>query len=382
MPSGPIGSERMKVALELQPCCGKRSGIGNYTYELARRLRDGEELAFRGNLFNFLHRNDNANALFGITMPIEEQANMPYGVYRRICALPFLGYKHMFQPADLTIFFNYIVPPGVTGKVVSVIYDMTYLRYPNTMERRNLARLRHGLYRSVERSDHIITISAFSKKEIMELMGIPEERISVVPCAPSLPSSCADFGELADRLCLQQPFLLYIGTIEPRKNLTRLIRAFEQLKTECNIPHHLVLAGGKGWGNKDIYRSADTSPYRENIHFIGFVSDEEKSALYSQADVFVFPSLYEGFGMPPLEAMARGCPVVCSCTASLPEIVGEAAELVDPLKETDIAYGIWKVLSDKKLSIRLAEKGRDQARKFTWETSADHLRKICKEVLA
>lgn len=372
----------VEIALELQPCCGKRSGIGNYTYELARRLQDGDGLTFRGNLFNFLHRNDNRTALAEIKMPIEEQTSMPYGVYRRMWSVLPFDYRQMFTPADLTIFFNYIVPPGVTGKVITVVHDMTYFRYPETMDRRNLLRLRQGLRRSVECSDRIIAVSEFSRDELSALMGIPKERISVVPCAPSLVEGCAPFDTLTDKFHLRRPFLLYVGTIEPRKNLARLIRAFERLKTEHSIPHQLVLAGGKGWSTEEIYQSAEASPYRKEILFPGFISDKEKNALYRQADVFVFPSLYEGFGIPPLEAMVWGCPVVCSRAASLPEIVGEAAELVRPLDEADIANGIWKVLSDREYAAQLVKKGHDQVKKFTWEASADRLKQICREVLA
>ena len=372
----------VEIALELQPCCGKRSGIGNYTYELARRMQDGDGLTFRGNLFNFCRRNDNRSALAGIKMPIAEQASMTYGVYRRIWGILPLDYRKMFPPADLSIFFNYIVPPRVSGKVVSVIYDMTCFRYPETMDRRNRRRLHQGLSRSVARSDHVITISAFSRREISSLMGVPEEQISVVPCAPSLAEGCAPFEALAVRLQLRRPFLLYVGTIEPRKNLTRLIQAFARLKAEHQIPHQLVLAGGKGWGTEEIYQSAEASPYRADILFPGFLSNEEKNTLYQQADVFVFPSLYEGFGMPPLEAMAWDCPVVCSRAASLPEIVGDAAELVEPLDEADIANGIWKVLSDGAYAARLVEKGHARVKRFTWEASANRLRQICREVLA
>lgn len=371
----------MKIALELQPCCGMRSGIGNYTYELARRMEDGDGFSFQGNVFNFLHRNDNCTALSGIKISIAEQASMPYGVYRRIWGILPLDYQRMFPPADLSIFFNYIVPPRVSGKVMTVVYDMTCFRYPETMDRRNLKRLRQGLSRSVARSDHIITISEFSRREISNLMGVPEKQISVVPCAPSLAEHCAPFDVLADKLRLRRPFLLYVGTIEPRKNLTRLIRAFTRLKTERQIPHQLVLVGGNGWGTEEIYQSAEASPYRADIRFSGFLSNEEKNTLYQQADAFVFPSLYEGFGMPPLEAMAWDCPVVCSRAASLPEIVGDAAELVEPLDEADIANGIWKVLSEPAYAAGLVEKGRARHKQFTWDASADRLKQICREVL-
>lgn len=372
----------MKVALELQPCCGKRSGIGTYTYELARRLQDGEGIAYVGNLFNFLHRNDNHAALCGVEMPIREQASMPYGVYRRIWHTVPLTYGMMFPKSDLNLFFNYIVPPRVSGKVMTFVHDMTYLRFPETMDARNLTRLRRGIQDSVKRSDRVVTLSEFSRQEIATLLHIPKGRIVVVPCAPSLTAGVAPLSTLSEKFHIHPPFLLHMGTVEPRKNLVRLIRAFARLKEMYQISHQLVLAGGKGWADSEIYQVAQEVPCAKEILFTGYISDEEKNLLYQQAEAFIFPSLYEGFGIPPLEAMALGCPVVCSHAASLPEVVGDAAELVDPLDECSIASGIWNVLSNRDYAVRLVEKGHAQAKRFTWDASVDRLQQICKEVLA
>lgn len=277
----------MKVALELQPCCGNRSGIGNYTYEIAKRLRSDKNLLFHGNIFNFLHRHRNRKYLSGIEMPIYEQASMPYGIYRRIWKWIPIRYDSLFLPSDLTVFFNYIVPPKVSGKIISVIYDMTCFRYPETMQRKNLVRLQEGLCRSIECSDHIITISQFSKQEISDLMNISEKQISVVPCAPSLGKGNEDFLKLVERYGIRSPFLLYVGTIEPRKNLVRLIHAFSVLKYKYQIPHQLVLVGGNGWKNREIYQSAEKSDYQKDILFTGFISDREKT-LFISKQIFSF----------------------------------------------------------------------------------------------
>lgn len=372
----------MKVALELQPCCGKRSGIGTYTYELARRLRDGEGIAYVGNLFNFLHRNDNHAALCGVEMPIREQTSMPYGVYRRIWHTVPLTYGMMFPKSDLNLFFNYIVPPRVSGKVVVTVYDLTYLHFPETMDARNLSRIQRDIAYSLERGDRIITISEFSKNEITSLLGVPEGKISVVYSAAATEDVCADFLLLSQRYGIAKPYLLYVGNMEPRKNLIRLLHSFELLKAEMGIPHQLVLAGGRGWKSDELFRAIHGSEFSESIVVTGYVSGAEKSSLYANAEAFIFPSLYEGFGIPPLEAMALGCPVVCSHAASLPEVVGDAAELVDPLDEGSIASGIWNVLSNRDYAVRLVEKGHTQAKRFTWDASADRLQQICREVLA
>lgn len=372
----------MKVALELQPCCGKRSGIGTYIYELARRLTDGDGLEFCGNLFNFAGRNDNSRALEGIAMPIRESRVFPYGVYRRIWDYVPIPYQSLFPGrADLTLFFNYIVPPRVEGAVMTAIHDLTYLRYPETMDVKNLRRIRKGIAYSVKRSSRILTISEFSKGELMELLDIPEEKISVVYTAPSLLPERADFEGCARKWGIKCPYLLYVGTIEPRKNLVRLLRAFDLLKSREKIPHRLVLAGGRGWQDGEIMQTAKTIQHAEDVIFTGYVSAEEKSMLYQNADAFVFPSLYEGFGIPPLEAMTLGCPVVCADAASLPEAAGDGAELVDPLEEESIAAGILRVLSDQPYRVGLVERGLRHAAGFTWETSAEKLTQICKEIL-
>jgi glycosyltransferase involved in cell wall biosynthesis len=370
------------IALELQPCCGKRSGIGTYTYELAKRLKSDDEIQFCGNLFNFCGRNDNSQALQGINMDMNVSRVFPYGVYRRLWrALP-ISYDNLFsQKSDGTVFFNYIVPPKIRGKIITTVYDMTYVRFPETMDARNLRRISAGMERSAKRSDRIITISEFSKREIIDLLGVPKEKVSVIYSAPSLSEETADSEDTLGKYGITKPYILYVGTIEPRKNLVRLIHAFEMLKRNEKLPYRLVLAGGKGWQNEEIYRAAKESPFAEDIIFTGYISNSERNCLYQNAELFVFPSLYEGFGMPPLEAMHWGCPVVTSDAASMPEICGDAAALVNPLDEEDIVKGIMAVLSDKEYAESLRKKGYEQEKKFTWETSAQQLISVCKEVL-
>lgn len=372
----------MRVALELQPCCGNRSGIGLYTYEIAKRLRDADGLEFGGNLFNFCGRNDNSAALQGIEMPINESWIFPYGVYRRVWDFLPIPYQSLFpQKADLSVFFNYIVPPRIQGRVITTIYDMTYLRVPETMNQKNLRRIKNGIQYSVERSDHIVTISEFSKREICTLLDVPEEQVSIVYSAPAQFGPAAEWETVAKKFQITKPYILYVGTIEPRKNLARLIRAFDRLKCENKIPHQLVLAGGSGWQNEGIHRAANQAVWKQDILFTGYISQGEKNALYQHASAFAFPSLYEGFGMPPLEAMHFDCPVVCADAASLPEVVGDAARLVDPLDEVSIAEGLWHVLSDEEYAANLIQTGRGQKNKFTWDESARRLTEICKRVL-
>lgn len=367
------------VGLELQPCCGNRTGIGIYAYEIARRLFNSDELQFRGRVFDFLKCN--SALLDEIPFPVDCCPLLKYGVYRRIWKYVPIRYDKFFPVTDLSIFFNYIVPPKVEGKIITTIHDLAYIRFPETLDRKNLVRIEKDISRSIECSQKIITVSEFSKQEIMECLHVMGEDIVVIPSAPSIGQDILCPENVMLKYRIHPPFILYVGTIEPRKNILRLILAFERLKKEHGIPHSLVLAGGNGWNNKDIYRRAYSSAYSEDIIFTGYVQENEKYALYKAADVFVFPSVYEGFGLPPLEAMHFGCPVVTTKVASLPEVVGDAAELIDYNDENKIAQSIWKVLSDHDYQNRLIQKGYQQIRRYSWDQTAKKVEKICQEVL-
>lgn len=369
-----------RVALELQPCYGARSGIGTYTYELARHLRNADGIAYSGTIFDCLGRENSEQALQGIELPVERCKLFPYGVYRRIWHNIPIGYQQLFSTAEIRVFFDFIVPPKVDGKVMTTIHDLSFLRYPETIRRVNRQRIERDIQYSLERSDRIITISEFSKKELMELMGVEADKIALVPPAPAnTQADCCSPADLS-RFPVRSPYLLYVGTIEPRKNLVFLIKAFEYLKKETGCPHQLVLAGGKGWNNEEIYLKAQESRYQNDIVFTGYISQSEKKALYQHAELFVFPSLYEGFGIPPLEAMGAGCPVVCSNAASLPEVVGDAAKLASPVDVQELAQAMAEVLFNQTQRKNLIERGIRRAKVYTWENSARKLHELCRSL--
>lgn len=375
-------SKPYQVALELQPCIGQRSGIGNYVYELAKRFKNDNALQFSGNVFNFVNRNDNASGLDGIKIPISICNIFSYGVYRRLWHWLPVRYNQLFSVnADLSLFFNYIVPPRISGKVLTTIHDLTWLRYPETMDKKNLQRIEKDINYSINRADKILTVSGFSKQEMISLLKLPAEQIVVVPCAAGEMPESADFAEIANKYNLAKPYLLYVGNIEPRKNLSRLLQAFDLLKSEQGIAHKLVIAGGSGWGNGEFQQAVQKMQYSADVVQVGYVEAALKRALYENAAAFVFPSLYEGFGIPPLEAMSCGCPVVCAKAASLPEVVGDAAELMEPLSVQSIAAGIWRVIGSEQRSAELVYLGYEQARKYSWDKSAEQLKAICREIL-
>lgn len=363
----------MHVALELQPCWGQLTGIGHYTHELAKRLVPTGEVSFQGNLFNFAGRHD--NSFLHDTMPffVRENKLMPYGIYRRLWKLIPVGYEAFFGEADVTHFFNYIVPPRISGKVITTVHDMTHIRFPETVDKRNLRRLRQGLDYSLARSELIVTSSVFSKKEIVELCGIPEEKIRVIYPAPSISGGTCDRDKLFRRLGISKDYLLYVGTIEPRKNLIRLLKAFEQLRKRKKIDCQMVLCGGNGWKNEEFYKTLEDIDYRDDILLTGYLPTDERNVLYANASVFVYPSIYEGFGIPVLEAMYWETPVICSDAASLPEAGGDAACYVDPLSVESIAEGICRVKTDQAYSETLIARGKQQCKLFSWDDSTKKL---------
>lgn len=372
---------KSKVALDLQPCLSNRSGIGMYTYELAKHIHDTEHLTFSGNVFNFDNRKNLDTLLDGVTIPIHECSVLPAKIYRRLPKPFAIPYDWLFPPADLSLFFNYVVPKRISGKVVLAVHDMAYMRFPETLQSTNLLNLRMNVARGIERADRILTISEFSKKEIHELLQVPLDKISIIYPAASISENTVPQTELCAKFEIKKPYILFVGNIEPRKNLTRVLQAFDLLKREQGIPHQLVLAGGQGWKNEEIHATVQTLFSEKDIVFTGYVSDAEKTALYQSAEALVFPSLYEGFGIPPLEAMHFGCPVVCSNAASLPEVCGDAAAMVDAYQVESIASGLWRVLSDESYRNELIRKGYQQEKRFSYKDSAQKLIQLCQDVL-
>lgn len=263
--------------------------------------------------------------------------------------------------------------------LLPLITDLAVYRMPEVYRRSRvfLWRLQYRYVR--HRADLFLAISEFTKKEMVELWHIPPEKVHIVPCA------CTDtlgrekdprrLRALKEKYHLPEHFVLFVGNSNPRKNLTRLLRAFDDLKERNDIPHQLVIAGEQGWKfDKDNVLS--NLKHREAVRFIGFVSDEDMAALYSAASLFVFPTLYEGFGIPVLEAQSCGVPVLASNCASLPEVGGDGAYYVDPYNEKEIAEGIGKLLTRPELAEKLARLGNENVKRFSWEKSAGRLEEI------
>ncbi len=307
-------------------------------------------------------------------------------LYRLVSNFLPISYAGYFgKEADVTHFFNYIVPPGVAGKKIVTVHDMVYKTFPETVRGRTRYMLETGLRRSMKRANCIVTDSEFSKEEIIRYFPRYADKIRVVYCGVDSERfhPVTDTGSIKavqEKFEIDREYFLYLGTVEPRKNLERLIDAYAMFSKREDMPPYLVLAGGKGWLDSGIYRKVQELHLKEQVKFTAYVPEEDICPLMCGALAFVFPSIYEGFGLPPLEAMACGVPVLTTHAASLPEVVGDDAVVVDPYKAEAIADGLEKLYTDRALRERLKEVGLKRAAMFTWENSAKQLYAIYQEV--
>lgn len=308
-------------------------------------------------------------------------------LYRAMSTFVPVPYSMFFgKNADIIHFFNYIAPPKVHGRTVITVHDMVYKAFPETVRGRTKIMLNTGLKQSMKRADIIVTDSEFSKTEIIKYFPQHENKIKVVPCGVDLQKfkPCENperILKVKKSLEIEGDYFLYLGTIEPRKNLERLINAYHIFNQNVKNPPKLVLAGGKGWLYDSIFQRVTDLKLTEQVIFTKYVPSEDMNPLMCGALAFVFPSIYEGFGMPPLEAMACGVPVLSSDSASLPEVTGDCAVICDAYSEESIADGLQRLYSDENLRKNLSIRGLDRAKNFTWDKSAEMLYNIYKELV-
>jgi glycosyltransferase involved in cell wall biosynthesis len=275
---------------------------------------------------------------------------------------------------DVIYFTNNIV--SYFGNTPSVVFimDMTPFIIPKSFNYFHGVYQRHYFRFAIKKAKRIVTISENSKKDICRFLNVDSKKITVIPLASNLGKRIkidpGAWNKLKERLGEFEPFILYAGAIHPRKNVARLIEAFSELKRSKSIPHKLVIAGVFRWKTKELIGTAAAVKAREEVIFTGRVSDEELTLLYKSCDAFVYPSLYEGFGLPVLEAMSLGAPVITSNISSLPEVAGDAAVLVDPKSVKEMAEAMWRVLNDPSFAQKLREAGKERAKLFSWEETA------------
>lgn len=289
-------------------------------------------------------------------------------------------------PFDLFHSPNFILPPVHRAKTLLTVHDLSFIRHPQGAVDSLRRWLNQVVPWSLARADHILADSTSTKNDLIELYQINADRITVVGAGVE-----KRFQPLTDSIRLEQvrqryrlppaeKFILGLGTLEPRKNFTGLIAAFTA--SPVRETHHLVIAGGKGWLYDDIFAAARTSPAADRIHLIGFVADEDLPALYNLADIFAYPSHYEGFGIPVIEAMACGTPVVCANNSCLPEVAGDSALQVTATDTSALAEALHRLATEPELRQQAIEAGFRQAGTFTWPAAATRLLQVYQRLLA
>ncbi len=275
---------------------------------------------------------------------------------------------------DLLHALAYVTPALAPCPTIVTVHDLSFVLYPEAFRPFNRLYLRTMTRRSVLRSRRILADSFSTRDDLVRLWGIPRGRISVVHAAVEddyCPAPLAQVEEFRRQRGLPERFVLYLGTLEPRKNVTAVVDAFARwVQATGDSATHLVLAGAKGWYYEQVFRRVQEVGLPDRVHFPGYVPSAELPAWYRAATAFIYPSLYEGFGLPPLEAMACGTPVITSNTSSLPEVVGDAALLVDPYDIDAIADALARLLADADLRQQLRAAGLARARRFSWEQTA------------
>jgi glycosyltransferase involved in cell wall biosynthesis len=304
---------------------------------------------------------------------IREQVNVPFDLRR--------------EGVDLFHAPHYVLPALTPCKSVVTIHDCIHLRFPQYLPNRAAyAYARGSMWVAAHRSSRVLTVSEASKRDILRYFHIPERKIAVIHNAiderfDATPSA-EEIERVRERYQLSDPYVLYAGNIKPHKNLERLIEAFHALRRHGFEQVKLLIIGDEISKYATLRRAVHRLKLHKHVRFFGFVPDRTLAILYRLARVFVFPSLYEGFGLPPLEAMASGTPVITSNVSSLPEVVGDAALLIDPYEPDALADAMARVLTDTVLQEDLRQRGYQRVREFSWDRSVRRVREIYEEVVA
>lgn len=359
----------MLIAFDGTTLTPGRTGVGYYTEHLLQHLarevvNTGDEIVVVSN------------------KPIDTQTPLPPHVrvhdghrfpvrigWMQLCAARALA---ALRP-DVAHFTNGMIPLGSPVATVVTVHDMSLRLYPNCHPVRRILLNRPLMHVAIHWASSVVTVSNSAKRDLLRLHGVAPDRIAVVHEAASpVFRPIVDRPRLEDiraRYHLPRQFMLYVGTIEPRKNLTRLMTAFAAAR-KAGIPHHLVCVGPYGWSSSDLAGRIERLGIQNTVHFTGYVPFEHLPAIYNLGDFFAFPSLYEGFGLPVVEAMACGIPVMTSNTSSLAEIAGDAAVTVDPLDTEAMTDAIIRLATDAELRRDRAERGLLRARSFSWSQTA------------
>lgn len=367
----------MRIAIDYTPAIQQEAGIGRYTRDLIRAavsLDSAHEFVLLGP-----YGAQPPSWLTGYprvrwtTLPAPSRA---MGALWHRLKFPAPA-EWITGPVDLFHAPDYLAPPCRQARQVITVHDLSFLRHPEYADPALARFLSSTVPGAVRRAALVLADSEFTRSELLSLLNLPPSRVAVVygGVGPEFhpPGDSDGTAAVARRYDLEAGYVLFVGRIEPRKNIGTLLKAYRLLVDQKDEAGTLVIAGGRGWLYEPIFRLADELRLAEHVRFLGHVPDPDLPALMSGASVFVFPSYYEGFGLPPLEAMACGTPVVAGDAGSLPEVLGDAALMVPPEDVGALAAAIRRAQTDKSLRDQLRARGLDRAARFTWDAAAKQL---------
>lgn len=367
----------MRIGVDLSAIQSTKSGVDWYTHhiikEMIRLVGPGERLYLFSNRETGFEEEAAANDKVTLV-----RSRVRHQEPWRQLFLPLLLKRHRI---DVCFFTNFVISVLSSCPMVLTIHDFSFKLFPRTHSLRNVIWARSLVPVSVRRCRRIIAVSNHTKIDLLRLMNVKQEKVAVIyegAAAQFVPEPEPGDGDVLAGYGIRQPYVLYVGTLEPRKNLNTLVMSFDIL-AESDDDVQLVLAGRRGWMAQAIFDEIKMRDLMERVRITGYVPDEHLPALYRQAAAFVYPSLYEGFGLPPLEAMASGTPVIVSQSSSLPEVIGDAGLYVNPLDAAELAATMKKVISDGDLSAALVAKGLKQAGRFSWRRAAEQTMEILRE---
>jgi len=355
--------------MDIQSAVTQRAGIGRYTRQMAEMFPViAPDIHFRFAYFNFRGKAEVSGINPTLCKPIKYVPGSLISLLWKRFTFP--SFDLLSGEADVFHFPNFTIPPLSHGAAVVNIHDVSFINFPEFAEKRNLQFLSATLPRTINRADAVITGSKYTAEEIKYCFRISSEKVFAVYNGISplfTPRSVDEINITKSSLGIDKPYFLFVGTIEPRKNLTFLFKVFDLLDDFDGI---LVIAGMAGWKYEGIIESMRKAKRAKLIKWIKYIDDKHLPSLYAGAECFIMPSFYEGFGFPPLEAMACGTPVVSSAGGSLKEVLGDAALIVDNFDPEEWKNVIIRVISDTDLRKQLKEKGIMHASKFKWEKTA------------
>ncbi|RIK43564.1 MAG: glycosyltransferase family 1 protein [Chloroflexi bacterium] len=377
-------TRNVRIGFDVSPLCVPHSGVGTYTSNLLCQLQTlGDEVV------PLFHR----PPLHGCAGGASDRTNGTPPFTRKY--LNKTLWMQCFLPLQLSRlgvsvghFTNSVAPLLSPCPTVITIHDMTLWLFPQYHNSLRLLSMRPFIPMAARRAAAIVAVSRATKQDLVRILRVPPEKVHVIHEAPAASFHPMDRETALNTMrqsgmapgMLPDRFALYVGTIEPRKNLVRLLQAFAQLWHGGVVPHKLLFVGQRGWKEEPVFRAVEQLGLQEAVLFLGYVPHETLIALYNLAEALVFPSLYEGFGLPVVEAMACGTPVITSRNGSLGEVTGGAAEFVEPTSTESIAEALRYVLNDPDRQAELRQRGLAQSSRFSWEISAKQTQAVYRQV--